>query len=74
MMAPMARRLLIPDWRKAHTWWSVWVAAFWGGIGAVIVILSALLYQHFDWRVGVLLIAVSATFAIARVLKQPGAD
>jgi hypothetical protein len=54
--------------------WSLWVAAFWGATGAVIVVLSALLYQHFDWRVGVLLVAVSASFAVARVLKQPGTE
>ena len=54
--------------------WSLWVAAFWGAIGAVIVILSALLYQHFDWRIGALLIVASASFAVARVLKQPGTE
>ena len=57
-----------------HKKWSLWVAAFWGTIGAVIVILSALLYQHFDWRIGALLIVASASFAVARVLKQPGTE
>jgi hypothetical protein len=38
------------------------------------VILSALLYQRFDWRIGVLLIVASASFAVARVLKQPGTE
>lgn len=57
-----------------HRKWSLWVAAFWGAIGAVIVILSALLYQSFDWRIGGLLIVASASFAVARVLKQPGTD
>jgi hypothetical protein len=60
--------------RKPHKLWSIWIAGFWGAVGAVIVILSALLYQHFDWRIGTLLILASATFAIARVLKQPGTD
>lgn len=54
--------------------WSVWVAGFWGAAGSVIVILSALLYQRFDWRLGALLIVVSASFAIARLLKQPGTE
>jgi len=62
---------LVDNW---HTRWSVWVAAFWGAIGALIVILSALYYQSTDWRIGAALIAVSATFAVARVLKQPGTE
>jgi hypothetical protein len=57
-----------------HKKWSLWVAAFWGAVGAVIVILSALLYQDFDWRIGALLIVVSASYAVARVLKQPGTE
>lgn len=57
-----------------HRAWSVWVAAFWGAAGAVVVILSALLYQRFDWRLGVLLIVVSMSFAVARFLKQPGTE
>lgn len=57
-----------------HRKWSLWVAAFWGAVGAIIVILSALLYQHFDWRIGALLIVASASFAVARVLKQPGTE
>lgn len=66
---------LIDDWRKQiKRLWSVRVAAFWGAVGAVIVILSAYLYNTFDWRVGVLLVLVSATFAVARVLKQPGTE
>lgn len=65
---------LDPDWRQAYKLHSVWIAGFWGAMGAVIVILSALLYQNFDWRIGGLLIIVSATFAIARFTKQPGAE
>ena len=57
-----------------HKKWSLWVAAFWGAVGGIIVILSALLYQDFDWRIGTLLIFVSASYAVARVLKQPGTD
>jgi hypothetical protein len=68
-------RYLIDDARGvAWRAWSVWVAGFWGAAGAVIVVLSALLYQRFDWRIGALLIAVSASFAIARFLKQPGTE
>jgi len=57
-----------------HGKWSIWVAGFWGAFGAVIAVLSAFLYTRWDWRVGALIIFMSATFAIARVLKQPGAD
>lgn len=60
--------------RDLHKKLSIWVAGFWGALGAVIVILSALLYQRFDWRIGALLIVVSASLAIARALKQPGTE
>lgn len=66
--------LIDEAWVGFKSLWSMWVAAFWGGVGAVIVILSALLYSKFDWRIGVLLIAVSASFAVARALKQPGTE
>lgn len=65
---------LIENWRQAHKLWSVWVAAFWGAVGALIVLMSASLYSRFDWRVGGLLILVSASFAVARFLKQPGTE
>lgn len=57
-----------------HRKWSLWVAAFWGAVGAGIVILSGLFYETPDWRIGALLIFVSASYAVARVLKQPGTD
>jgi hypothetical protein len=66
-------RHLDPDFVIWHKLASVWVAAFWGAVGGIIVVLSALLYQSFDWRIGALLIFVSATFAIARFTNQPGA-
>ena len=62
---------LIDNW---HTRWSVWLAAFWGAIGGLLVVLSALLYVNFSWAVGALVIVISATIAIARVLKQPGIE
>jgi hypothetical protein len=66
---------LIDNWKtELGRLWSVRVAAFWGAVGAIIVILSAYLYSTFDWRVGGLLILVSASFAVARVLKQPGTE
>ncbi len=67
-------RLIDDAYNEFKRLWSVRVAAFWGAIGAVIVILSAYLYTTFDWRVGALLIFVSASFAVARVLKQPGTE
>jgi len=65
---------LIENWRQGHKLWSIWVAAFWGAVGAIIVILSAFLYIHFDWWVGAVLIVASASFAVARYLKQPGTE
>lgn len=66
---------LIDDWKtEIKRLWTARVAAFWGSVGALIVILSAYLYNTFDWRVGGLLIIVSASFAVARFLKQPGAE
>lgn len=68
-------KYLIDDARRvACRAWSVWVAGFWGGIGAIIVVLSAWLNQKFDLRLGALLIFVSVSFAIARFLKQPGTE
>jgi hypothetical protein len=54
--------------------WSLWAAGFWGFIGALVVILSALFYQAPDWKIGAALIAASISIAIARVLKQPGTE
>lgn len=67
-------RLIDDPWGELKRLWSVRVAAFWGAVGAVIVILSAYLYNTFDWRIGALLVFVSASFAVARVLKQPGTE
>jgi hypothetical protein len=67
-------RLIDDAWTQFKRLWSVRVAAFWGAVGAVIVILSAYLYNTFDWWVGGLLILASASFAVARFLKQPGTD
>ena len=71
MAWPAVKRVIIA---APHKKWSLWVAAFWGGVGALIVVLSAWLYQSFDWRIGALLIFISASFAVARVLKQPGTE
>lgn len=62
---------LVDNW---HTRWSVWVAAFWGAVGGLLVVLSALLYVNFSWLIGALVIVISASIAIARVLKQPGTE
>lgn len=67
----------MPKWlpfSEIKTKWSMWVAAFWGGFGALIVVLSAYLYSTFIWWVGVLVIVMSATFAVARWAKQPGTE
>lgn len=66
---------LIDNWAaELARLWSVRVAAFWGAVGAIIVVLSAYLYSTFNWWVGALLIVISASFAVARVLKQPGTE
>lgn len=66
---------LIDNWRaEIPQLWSIWAAAFWGAVGAVIVILSAYLYSDFNWWVGGLLVLASVSFAIARVFKQPGTE
>lgn len=67
-------RLIDNAWTEAKRLWSVRVAAFWGAIGALIVVLSAYLYNTFDWKVGVLLILISVSFSVARVMKQPGTE
>ena len=66
---------LIENWRQAHkTYWSLWVAAFWGAVGGIIMLLGAFLYQSFNWWVGALLVVASTSFAVARYLKQPGTE
>lgn len=65
---------LIANWRQAHKYWSIWVAGFWGAVGGVIILLGALLYDSFNWGVGALLVVASASFAVARYLKQPGTE
>lgn len=67
-------RLIDDPWGELKRLWSVRVAAFWGAVGALIVIMSAYLYNSFNWWVGGLLILASASFAVARVLKQPGTE
>jgi hypothetical protein len=60
--------------KELKTKWSIWVAAFWSFIGALIIVLSAYLSASFDWRVGALIIGLSVTFGVARALKQPGTE
>jgi len=66
---------LIDNWRtEIRRLWSLRVAAFWGAVGGLIVVLGAFLNFSFNWGVGVLLILISATFAAARLAKQPGTE
>lgn len=65
---------LVPDWRQAHRWSSIWVAAFWGFFGGVLVLLPTVFSLIPSWGLGLLIIVMSITFAIARVTNQPGAD
>lgn len=66
-------KLLDPEWRIAHKLASIWVAAFWGAFGGVLMFLPALIGMVPNWILGTLMIVMSLTFAIARLLNQPGA-
>ena len=66
---------LIDDlWSQVKQLWSFRVAAFWGAVGGIIIVLSAYLNYIFDWKVGLLLILASISFAVARAMKQPGTE
>lgn len=67
-------KLIDDAWSEAKRLWSVRIAAFWGAVGALIMVLGAYLNYSFDWKVGLLLIVVGASFAVARFLKQPGTE
>lgn len=67
-------KLIDDAWSEAKRLWSVRVAAFWGAVGTLIIVLGAYLNYAFDWRVGALLVFVGASFAVARFLKQPGTE
>jgi len=54
--------------------WSIWMAGFWGFVGAAIIILTGLFYAEPNWLTGGLLIVASVSIAIARYLKQPGTE
>jgi hypothetical protein len=69
----MITRWLDPEWRVAHKFASIWVAAFWGAFGGVLIFLPALAGLIPNWLFGILCVGMSATFAIARLLNQPGA-
>jgi hypothetical protein len=71
--APRAKLRLLPA-HELKGKWSIWIAAFWSFIGALIIVLSAYLSASFDWRVGALIIGLSVTFGVARALKQPGTE
>ena len=66
-------KLADPEWRIAHKPASIWVAAFWGAFGGVLMFLAALAGLIPNWVFGLLCIGMSVTFAIARLLNQPGA-
>ena len=63
---------LINDWRSAGKFWSLWVAAFWGAVGGAILILPAFIGVINPWVLGIVMLVMSASFAVARLLKQPG--
>lgn len=63
------------EWKKiGKRAWSVRVAGFWGAFGAVIILLPQVADRLPLWIYGPLFIAMSATFAGARFLKQPGIE
>ena len=63
------------SWFEAKSRWSIWVAGFWGAVGAAIIILSALLYEDgVNFWTGGLLILASVSMGIARFLRQPGTE
>lgn len=65
--------ILDKDFWIAHKLASIWVAAFWGAFGGVLLFLPALANSIAPWQYAVLCIFMSLTFALARITNQPGA-
>lgn len=66
---------LIDNWRRElRRLWSIRVAAFWGAVSGLLLIWPALADSIPIWAYAVGGITVSMSFAVARFLKQPGAD
>jgi len=71
----LKRLQLIDNFNKAHKLSTIWVAGFWGLLGACLAILEAYGQNVLSpfWFC-VLMIVMSVTIAIARVTKQPGIE
>lgn len=65
---------LIPKWKTAHKLWTVRIAAFWGFLGGLFWVLTAFLNVGNAWILGPIIIVISISLAVARVLHQPGLD
>lgn len=70
---------LIDDWhRKITRLWSIQVAAFWGLVGGLVILLP-LVSEEIKalvgpWAFGGVFLAMFVSVTVARVLKQPGTE
>ena len=65
--------MLVPDWKSAHHWATIWVAGFWGAVGIGIILAPIFITMGNIWWTGPLLLLAGISTAIARVTNQPGA-
>lgn len=66
--------MLIPDWKKAHRFNTVRIAAFWGLVCGALLILPALQDLIPLWLFAVLGLLMSVAVSVARIMHQPGLD
>jgi hypothetical protein len=71
--APRPKVRLLPA-HELKGKWSIWVAAFFSFLGALITVLSAYITSVFSCRIGALIVVLSVIFGVARALRQPGTE
>lgn len=69
---------LIDDWRRGNRLWSIRIAwggvVFWSALSGLWVLWPAFVEKLPLWFYAIGGVLMSVALAIARVLKQPGAD
>lgn len=65
---------LIDDWKQAHKFSSVQLAAFWAALNGAVIGLAGFSGFINPWLFLALNIVGYATIAVARITKQPGLD
>jgi hypothetical protein len=65
---------LVPDWKRAHRFRSIQLAAFWTALNGAVVSIEAFKDYINPWAFLTLNVIGFALIGVARVTKQPGLD